>query len=62
MEIPDNLAKEKSIMFTINCLLTTTPDKDPLPDEDPLYIDVLGNKNVAGTHLDINTKSGCAYN
>jgi len=42
-------------MFSIQCILVT-------PDEQNLYIDVLGNKNVAGTTLDINPKSGCAYN
>jgi hypothetical protein len=41
-------------MFRIMCL-------DVAPDGN-LYIDVQGNKNAAGTPLDIYTKSGCAYN
>lgn len=43
-------------MFSIQCLLVTPPP------EQNLYIDILGNKNVAGTLLDIYPKSGCAYN
>jgi hypothetical protein len=42
-------------MFSIQCLLVT-------PDEQNLFVDVLGNKNVAGTPLDIYPKSGCQYN
>lgn len=41
-------------MFSIQCLLVTS-------DEQNLNIDVPENKNVAGTLLDINPKSGCAY-
>jgi hypothetical protein len=42
-------------MFSIQCLLVS-------PDEKNLSVDIQGNKNIAGTPLDIWTKGDCAYN